>query len=129
MREVVIDTETTGLDPLNGDGVVEIEAVELINRSPQRADVSSLPMSATERLRSGVPRNAAGARFILAVVPSAGLTIARHGESVANSEDSLDHIAKTATSNFFAAPPRIEFGRGVKVLLSMPAKPGPYGCL
>jgi len=40
-------TETTGLDPLNGDGVVEIEAVELINRSTQRADVSSLPMPAT----------------------------------------------------------------------------------
>jgi hypothetical protein len=56
--------------------------------------------------------SAAGARFILAVVPFAGLTIARHGESVANSEDSLGHIAKTATSNFFAAPPRIEFGRG-----------------
>jgi DNA polymerase III subunit epsilon len=30
----VIDTETTGLDPLNGDRVVEIGPVELINRSP-----------------------------------------------------------------------------------------------
>ena len=34
MREIVIDTETPGLDPLNGDRVVEIGAVELINRSP-----------------------------------------------------------------------------------------------
>jgi DNA polymerase-3 subunit epsilon len=34
MREIVIDTETTGLDPLNGDRVVEIGAVELVNRSP-----------------------------------------------------------------------------------------------
>ena len=34
MREIVIDTETTGLDPLNGDRIVEIGAVELINRSP-----------------------------------------------------------------------------------------------
>jgi DNA polymerase-3 subunit epsilon len=34
MREIVIDTETTGFDPLNGDRVVEIGAVELINRSP-----------------------------------------------------------------------------------------------
>ena len=34
MREIVLDTETTGLDPLNCDHVVEIGAVELINRSP-----------------------------------------------------------------------------------------------
>ena len=33
MREIVIDTETTGLDPLNGDRVVEIGAVEQIDRS------------------------------------------------------------------------------------------------
>jgi DNA polymerase III subunit epsilon len=31
MREVVLDTETTGLDPLGGDRIVEIGAVELIN--------------------------------------------------------------------------------------------------
>ena len=34
MREIVIDTETTGLDPANGDRVVEIGAVKQINRSP-----------------------------------------------------------------------------------------------
>jgi DNA polymerase III epsilon subunit-like protein len=34
MREIVIDTETTGLDPLNGDRIVEIGAVELVNRCP-----------------------------------------------------------------------------------------------
>jgi DNA polymerase-3 subunit epsilon len=34
MRELVIDAETTGLDPLDGHRVVEIGAVELINRSP-----------------------------------------------------------------------------------------------
>jgi DNA polymerase III epsilon subunit-like protein len=33
VREIVIDTETTALDPLNGDRVVEIGAVELIDRS------------------------------------------------------------------------------------------------
>jgi DNA polymerase III subunit epsilon len=32
MREIVFDTETTGLDPLTGDRVVEIGCVELINR-------------------------------------------------------------------------------------------------
>ena len=33
MREIVIDTETTGLDPLDGDRVVEIGEVELVNHS------------------------------------------------------------------------------------------------
>lgn len=32
MREIVIDTETTGLSPLAGDRVVEIGAVEMLNR-------------------------------------------------------------------------------------------------
>ncbi|MDB4832060.1 DNA polymerase III subunit epsilon [Hyphomicrobiales bacterium] len=34
MREIVLDTETTGLDPKNGDKVVEIACVELINHIP-----------------------------------------------------------------------------------------------
>lgn len=34
MREVVMDTETTGLDPFTGDRIVEIGAVELINHLP-----------------------------------------------------------------------------------------------
>jgi DNA polymerase III subunit epsilon len=34
MREIVIDTETTGLDPLQGDRMVEIGCVELVNRFP-----------------------------------------------------------------------------------------------
>src|SRR5688572_16144626 len=32
MREIVFDTETTGLSPLGGDRIVEIGCVELINR-------------------------------------------------------------------------------------------------
>lgn len=32
MREIVLDTETTGLDPLRGDRLVEIGCVELVNR-------------------------------------------------------------------------------------------------
>jgi DNA polymerase-3 subunit epsilon len=32
MREIVLDTETTGLDALRGDRVVEIGCVELVNR-------------------------------------------------------------------------------------------------
>jgi DNA polymerase-3 subunit epsilon len=34
MREIVLDTETTGLDPLRGDRLVEIGCVELINHMP-----------------------------------------------------------------------------------------------
>jgi DNA polymerase-3 subunit epsilon len=34
MREIVFDTETTGLNPLGGDRVVEIGCVELMNRVP-----------------------------------------------------------------------------------------------
>ena len=34
MREIVLDTETTGLDPYNGHRVVEIGCIELWNRIP-----------------------------------------------------------------------------------------------
>ena len=34
MREIVVDTETTGLDPLRGDRLVEIGCVELFNHMP-----------------------------------------------------------------------------------------------
>lgn len=34
MREIVVDTETTGLDPHGGDRIVEIAALELVNHVP-----------------------------------------------------------------------------------------------
>jgi DNA polymerase-3 subunit epsilon len=34
MREIVLDTETTGLDPFAGHRVVEIACIELVNRIP-----------------------------------------------------------------------------------------------
>lgn len=37
MREIVLDTETTGLDPYQGHRIVEIGCVELINRIPSGA--------------------------------------------------------------------------------------------
>jgi DNA polymerase III subunit epsilon len=37
MREVVLDTETTGLDPSNGHRIVEIGCVEIVNQIPTGA--------------------------------------------------------------------------------------------
>ena len=34
MREIVLDTETTGLDPAAGHRVVEIACLELVNHLP-----------------------------------------------------------------------------------------------
>lgn len=34
MREIVLDTETTGLDPNNGDRIVEIGCLEIVNHLP-----------------------------------------------------------------------------------------------
>ena len=34
MREIVLDTETTGLDPADGHRIVEIGCVELIDHIP-----------------------------------------------------------------------------------------------
>lgn len=34
MREIVVDTETTGLDPKSGDRLIEIGCVEIVNRFP-----------------------------------------------------------------------------------------------
>jgi DNA polymerase-3 subunit epsilon len=34
MREIVLDTETTGLDPIQGHRLVEIGCIELVNRIP-----------------------------------------------------------------------------------------------
>ena len=34
MREIVLDVETTGLDPIQGHRIVELGCVELLNRIP-----------------------------------------------------------------------------------------------
>ena len=34
MREIILDTETTGLNPQGGDRLIEIGCIELINRIP-----------------------------------------------------------------------------------------------
>jgi DNA polymerase-3 subunit epsilon len=37
MRQIILDTETTGLDPLAGDRIIEVAAVELVNLLPTGA--------------------------------------------------------------------------------------------
>ena len=37
MREIVFDTETTGLDPRSGDRLVEVGCIEMVNRVPSGA--------------------------------------------------------------------------------------------
>ncbi|HEY9319160.1 MAG TPA: exonuclease domain-containing protein, partial [Achromobacter sp.] len=34
MRQIIFDTETTGLDPAQGHRIVEIGCVEIVNRTP-----------------------------------------------------------------------------------------------
>ena len=34
LREIVIDTETTGLDAANGDRLIELGCIEIVNRIP-----------------------------------------------------------------------------------------------
>jgi DNA polymerase-3 subunit epsilon len=41
-RAVLFDTETTGLDPLTGDRVIEIAAIELMNDLPTGATYHAL---------------------------------------------------------------------------------------
>ena len=88
MLEIVLDTETTGLDPATGDRVVEIGAVELINHMPTGKTFHRyinperpMPKEAFEvhGLSDGFlrdkPRFAAVARDFLAFIGAATLVI------------------------------------------------------
>ena len=60
MREIVFDTETTGLDPYQGDRLVEIGCIELVNRIPTGQHVSPLLQSGTRH----AGRRPSGARAV-----------------------------------------------------------------
>ena len=47
MREIVLDTETTGLDPCQGHRLVEIGCIELVNRFPSGQGLPPLSQSGT----------------------------------------------------------------------------------
>ena len=46
MREIVFDTETTGIDPQSGDRMVEIGCIELVNRVPTGRTVAFVQLVA-----------------------------------------------------------------------------------
>ena len=56
MREIVLDTETTGLDPYQGHRLVEIGCIELVNRIPERTELSQLPQSRARHAGGGLRR-------------------------------------------------------------------------
>lgn len=88
MREIILDTETTGLDPQKGDRLIEIGCIELINRIPSGREYHcfidperDVPKEAeavhgisTEFLR-GKPKFAEVARDFLGFIGEDGLVI------------------------------------------------------
>jgi DNA polymerase-3 subunit epsilon len=44
-REIILDTETTGIAPAEGHRIVEIGAIELLNHTADRPDFSRLCQS------------------------------------------------------------------------------------
>ena len=54
MREIVLDTETTGLDPYQGHRLIEIGCIELVNRFPtgQTFHATSIPNATCRPRRS-----------------------------------------------------------------------------
>lgn len=88
MREIIVDTETTGLDPFDGHRVVEIGCVELVNHLPSGATFHvhidperDMPQEAfrvhglSREFLTGKPRFAAVADEFLAFIGDARLVI------------------------------------------------------
>ncbi len=88
MREIVLDTETTGLDPAAGHRVVELACLELVNRVPSGERFQTyldperdMPEEAfkvhglSQEFLAGHPRFAAVAEDFLAFIADAPLVI------------------------------------------------------
>ena len=45
MREIVLDTETTGIDPAQGHRIIEIGALEMVNQTPSGEQLAYLHQS------------------------------------------------------------------------------------
>ena len=57
MREIVLDTETTGLDPTKGDRLVEIGAIEIVSDTVVRAPThKQAPLTLADYLKARGPR-------------------------------------------------------------------------
>ncbi len=88
MRQIILDTETTGLDPAHGHRIVEIGCVEMLNRrftgnnfhhylDPERdSDEAALEVHGlTREFLSGKPKFAAVSAELLAFVKGAQIII------------------------------------------------------
>ena len=88
MRQIILDTETTGLDPAHGHRIVEIGCVEMLNRrftgnnfhhylDPERdSDEAALEVHVlTREFLSGKPKFAAVSAELLAFVKGAQIII------------------------------------------------------
>ena len=124
MKQIVLDTETTGLDPKNGDRIIEIGCVEILSRSvsdayfhhylnPERevdAAATRIHGKTLEDLASK-PRFAAVARELLDYIAGAELIIHNADFDVEFLDMELgragfgrltDHVAKITDSLAFA---------------------------
>jgi hypothetical protein len=125
MRQTVIDTETIGLDPLDGHRIVEIGAVELINRSPSGQTFHcylcperSMPAEAVEvhgltaEFLADKPLFSDVTDEFLAFVGDAPLVAHNAGFDIAFLNAELKRRAGDATSG--EGPPNIASGEGPK---------------
>ena len=111
MREIVLDTETTGLDPAEGHRIVEIGAVELVNHIPTgRAfhqyinPERSMPREALaihgldDAFLRDKPVFAAVAEALLAFVAEAPLVIHNAGFDIAFLDAELGRLGRPVLS-------------------------------
>ncbi|MHA1189656.1 MAG: DNA polymerase III subunit epsilon [Alphaproteobacteria bacterium] len=89
MREIVFDTETTGLDPASGDRLVEIGCVELLNHIPTGRTFHEYinperPMSAGAQAVHGLGDDFLKEKPVFTQVAAAFLDFTAHSKLVAH---------------------------------------------